>query len=338
MLIAGDIGGTKTLLAVFDPQAGPRAPRVQREYRSADWPSLDAMALDFLAGAGLAVTAACFDVAGPVIDGHAKLTNLPWMVDAASLRQSLGLHDVFLLNDLEAIAHAVPRLVHGEYVTINPGTPQPRAPIAVVAPGTGLGEAFLLWAGTGYRAYASEGGHAGFAPSTAREAVMWTYLHARFGHVSAERVCSGQGVANIYDFLCSADPANERPDFAATLQGLTDRTPAIVQAGLADPVRNSLASEAIDLFVAGLAAESANMVLKVLGTGGLYLAGGMPARVLPRLTDGRFMSVFANKGRFTGMLQQVPVHVVTTGAALLGAAIYGLDALAAPGTTDRTRS
>lgn len=328
MLIAGDIGGTKTLLAMYDPRKGALTPVLQMEYRSAAYGALDVMVREFMAASRCEAWAACFAVAGPVIDRRADLTNLPWTVDAAALRAELAFDEVFLLNDLQATAYAAPRLRPEELHTINIGKRDATGPIAVIAPGTGLGEAFLVWSNGSYLACSSEGGHASFAPTNGRQAALWHYLSSKFGHVSVERVCSGLGIANIYDFLRDADPAAETVAFAAQLAGETDRTPPIVRAGLADPVSNQLAAATLDLFVAALADEAGNLALKVLSTGGMYLAGGIPRRVLPKLTDGRFMQTFVNKGRFGEMMGTLPVHVVMTDAALLGAAQYGLDRLA----------
>jgi glucokinase len=328
LLIAGDIGGTKTLLAIYDPGERASTPVVQMEYRSADYPALDVMVREFLSAAHFTVRAACFDVAGPVMDGRAQLTNLPWTVDAAALRVKLDLDEVFLLNDLQATAYAAPRLRSDELHTINGGKRNTTGAIAVIAPGTGLGEAFLVWSNGCYLACPSEGGHASFAPADRRQAALLQYLSRKFGHVSVERVCSGLGIANIYDFLRDEDPAAETAAFAAQLARETDRTPLIVRAGLADSPGNPLAAEALDLFVAAFANEASNLALKVWSTGGVYLAGGIPRRVLPKLTDGRFLQAFVNTGRFEDRMGTLPVHVVMTDAALIGAAQYGLDRLA----------
>jgi glucokinase len=325
MLIAGDIGGTKTLLALYTPEAGARAPLVEREYQSAAFADLRDMVRAFLAETGRTAEVACFDVAGPVLAGRARLTNLPWVLDEEGLRRDLGLRRVMLLNDLKAIAYAVPRLRPDELHVLNAGRPEPHGPLAVVAPGTGLGEAFLIWSGSEYVACSSEGGHADFAPGNAQQAELWRYLSKRYGHVAYERVCSGSGIPNIYDFLRDAGEAAEAPGFAARLAGATDRTPLIVQAGMTDPVGNPLCAAALDIFVSVLGAEAGNMALKVMATGGVYLAGGMPPRVLERLGEGRFMRPFAAKGRLSEVLQAIPVNVVIARAALIGAALYGLD-------------
>jgi glucokinase len=325
MLLAGDIGGTKTLLALYAPATGARRPVAEAEFHSASYPGLDVMAREFLAQVKRTADCACFDVAGPVIGGRAHLTNLPWDLEEAALRQSLGLQRVMLLNDLKAIAYAVPHLGPADLHAINVGRPEKNGPIAVVAPGTGLGEAFLVWGGSSYIACSSEGGHASFAPTDERQAGLRQYLAQRFGHVSCERVCSGLGIANVYDYLRESDPAAEPVAFAEALSRASDRTPLIAQAGLTDPAGNPLAAATLEIFVSILGDEASNLALKVLATGGVYLAGGIPTHVLSKLTDERFMRAFTNKGRLSDLLVDMPIHVVTTHAALLGAVLYGLD-------------
>jgi glucokinase len=330
MLIAGDIGGTKTLLALYVPEAGARKPIAQAEFHSADYRSLDDVVRAFIDQTKRPVEAACFDVAGPVIGGRAHLTNLPWVLDEGMMQQALGLKRVMLLNDLKAVAYAVPHLLPEDVHTINEGRAEPNGPMGVIAPGTGLGEAFLIWDGSAYVACSSEGGHADFGPSGDTQVALLRYLSARHGHVAYERVCSGSGLPNIYDALRDTGHASELPAFAAALAAAPDRTPVIVQAALQDPA-NTLCVETLDVFVSILGAEAGNLALKVLATGGLYLGGGIPPRILPHLDDGRFMRAFVDKGRFADLLGKIPVKVITTQAALLGAALYGLDQIRSPG-------
>ena len=199
MLLAGDIGGTKTDLAVFSAEKGPRAPLAQARFHSADYPGLEPMAREFLAQVKRSVSHACFGVAGPVVNGRVRLTNLPWLVEETALRQALNVQAARLLNDLEAIANAVPHLVPGDLHTLSAGAPVTGGAIAVIAPGTGLGEAFLTGEATAYHAHASEGAHADFAPSTPAEIELLRFLQGRFGHVSYEHACSGSGIPNLYD-------------------------------------------------------------------------------------------------------------------------------------------
>jgi glucokinase len=240
------------------------------------------------------------------------------------MQSALGLQRVMLLNDLKAVAYAVPHLLPEDVHTINEGRPEPNGPLAVIAPGTGLGEAFLIWGGTSYIACSSEGGHSDFGPTDETQAALRRYVSERHGHVAYERVCSGSGLPNIYDFLRDSGHAPEPPAFAAKLAAAPDRTPVIVQAALQDPA-NALCAATLDLFVSILGAEAGNLALKVLATGGLYVGGGIPPRVLSHLDDGRFMRAFVSKGRFAELLGKIPVKVITNQAALLGAALYGLD-------------
>lgn len=324
MLLAGDIGATKTQLALYAPETGARQPIAEAEFASADYDGLEPLVRTFLDRVGRTVEVACFDVAGPVAAGRVRLTNLSWLLDEQTLQRTLGLKRVILLNDLKAIAYAIPHLRPEEFQIINAGKPEDHAPIAVIAPGTGLGEAFLIWDGSAYIACPSEGGHADFAPADQIQAELLSYLTQRYGHVAYERLCSGSGLPNIYDFLRDTGRGTETPAFAAKLASAHDRTPLIMEAALEDPA-NALCAATLDIFVSSLGAEAGNLALKILATGGVYLAGGIPPRILDRLTDGRFMQAFAAKGRFAELLGTIPVKVITSRAALLGAALYGLD-------------
>jgi glucokinase len=337
MLLAGDIGGTKTDLAIISPERGPRAPLLRAEFPSAGFPSLPALVRAFLATTAYEVDRACFDVAGPVLEGRSTVTNLSWVLDEGELARELGLESVHLLNDLHAIAIAVPTLGADELHTLNPGRPAREGVIAVVAPGTGLGEAFLVWDGVSYRACPSEGGHAGFAPASELEADLLKHLMKRFGHVSRERVCSGLGIPNLYGFLRDQGHATESAELAAALAAASDPTPLIGEAALRRSPPDPLSRAALELFIAILATEAGNFALEVLATGGVYLAGGIPAHILPALGEGGFMRQFVRKGRLTDLLTQIPVHVVLARAALIGSAIRGLELAAAETATAQGR-
>ena len=327
MLLAGDIGGTKTLLGLYKPGSGARQPIAQREFHSANYSGFAEIVREFLGQTNQTAEYACFDVAGPVIKGRARLTNLPWTLEEVSLARDLGLKKVVLLNDLKAVAYAVPHLQAEDLYPINPGQSDPHGAVAVIAPGTGLGEAFLVWSDTGYFACSSEGGHANFGPADETQAALWRHVFQQYGHVSYERVSSGQGLPNIYNFLRDTGYAPEPPGFAAQLASAPDPTPLLVKAALADPPANPLCAAALQIFVDILGAEAGNLALKVAATGGVYLAGGIPKRILPLLKDGRFMRAFVNKGRFAGLMGDIPVHVIVSQAALLGAVLYGFNRL-----------
>ena len=325
MLLAGDIGGTKTDLAIFSHEAGPHSPLVQEEVHSADYPSLETLAAEFLKKAKMPVERACFDVAGPVIDGRAKVTNLPWTMNEASLANDLNLKSVRLMNDLEAVARAIPVLRPGDVTTLNVGQPVPNGAIGVIAPGTGLGESFLTWDGTKYVAHGSEGGHTDFAPTDERQIGLLRYMLGRFDHVGIERVCSGIGIPNIYEYLRDVERIPESPGITRLIAASKDRTATIVNSAVDPNNPSRLCAATVDTFISILASEAANVALKVLATGGMYIGGGVPLHMLSVLRGPHFMESFKRKGRFADLMMRIPVHIVLTRAALLGAAVYGLE-------------
>jgi glucokinase len=325
MLLVGDIGGTKTSLAILEGVENTRSPFAEATYPSAHYAGLDAIVREFLSGSACIVDRACFGVAGPVVEGSATITNLPWVLDELGLQQSLGIPAVRLLNDLTAIACAVPFLAAGELHTLNPGAPAHHGALAVIAPGTGLGEAFLTWDGSRYHPHPSEGGHASFAPVSLIQVEMLHYLFGRFSHVSSERVCSGSGIPNIYAYLRDSRPATEPAWLAQEIAGASDPTPVIVQAALDESRPSELCAATLRTFVSILGAEAGNLALKVLATGGVYLGGGIPPRLLALLESPDFLESFRGKGRMADLLDRVPVHVILNPkAALLGVAYAGL--------------
>ena len=325
MLIAGDIGGTKTDLAIYAIESGPHVPMAEAQFHSVDFPNLQAMVLKFMAQVKIPVEHASFDVAGPVIDGQVKTTNLPWVMDEISLAKDLNLKSVHLMNDLEAVARAVPILRAIDLEALNEGQPVPQGAIAVIAPGTGLGESFLTWDGSQYLAHSSEGGHSDFAPTDGRQIRLLAYLLQRFDHVAVERVCSGTGLPNIYEYLRDIEHIPERPEVAQAIAAAKDHTKAIVQAANDPNHPSELCRETIKMLVSILASEAGNLALKVLATGGVYVAGGVALHLLEALKQPCFMQSFAQKGRFKDLMKRIPVHVITARAALVGAASFGLE-------------
>jgi len=321
MLLAGDIGGTKTHLALCSPEGGP-TPQVRATFKSNDYANLEAVIKQFLDDARLPATKAVFGVAGPVMNGRSRITNLPWIISEATLQQDLGFSEVKLLNDLEATAHGIPHLPARDLSVLNDAPPQSGTK-GVIAPGTGLGEAILFFLQGRYHVIASEGGHVDFAPTNLLEVRLLHQLLGKFGHVSYERVCSGSGLPNIYAYLKKEGFAEELPEVREALKQAADPTPIIVQRAMAGDCELSIAT--LNTFVSILGAEAGNLALKLMATGGIYLGGGIPPKILPKLKDGTFMASFVNKGRFAELLARIPVYVILNEAtALFGAACYGL--------------
>ena len=320
MLLIGDIGGTRTTLALVPGDSDHRHSLSEKTFSSAEYSSLGAIIAEFLNEVDDRPGQAIFGVAGPVMEGRAVLTNLPWVVDQREIEKNFGFSSVQLLNDLEAVACAVPFLLRSELLTINEGSAAGTGNMAVVAPGTGLGEAFLTWDGERYQVHPSEGGHADFAPRTAEEMELLAYLMDRFDHVSYERVCSGPGIAAIYSYLRQSGYAPEPDWLAQRYRGIEDPTPIIVGAALDDDHRCDLCIKALDMFVSILGAEAGNIALMVMATGGVYLGGGIPPRITSFFQKDLFMESFLRKGRYSGFLEKIPVRVIlNTKAPLLGA-------------------
>ena len=327
MLLAGDIGGTKTTLAIFSEERGPRKALAQKTFRSKDYPGLGAIAQEFLEGVGVEVDGASFGVAGPLIENRVEVTNLPWVIDADALEKELDLPKVRLLNDLASIANGVPFLEPDEVHTLKEGVVDADGAIGVVAPGTGLGEGFLTWDRDDgrYRPHASEGGHTDFGPMTPRQIQLLRYLWARHEHVSYELVCSGVGIPNLYAYFRSGGYAPEPTWLGERLAAADDPTPVIVNAALDEERSSELCRLTLDTFVSILGAEAGNLALKVMATGGVYLGGGIPPRILPALEQRSFLEAFHRKGRHSDLMARIPVRVILNpDIALLGVACYGL--------------
>ncbi len=328
MILVGDIGGTKTILAVYSVETGLHQPLVEKTYPSTAYASLESIVHQFLSENNLPVERGCFGVAGPVIAGQARITNLPWVIDANRLMTEFGWASASLLNDLEAVAYAIPVLENNDLYTLNPGIPVQGGSIAVLAPGTGLGEAFMTHHEGKYHAHPSEGSHASFSPMGATQEKLLIYLREQkgFSHVSFERVCSGGlGIPNLYAFLKDIQAGEEPAWLAEQLAQAEDPTPIIISAAQ-DPRRSSaLCSAVLDLFIEILGVEAGNLALKVLATGGLYLGGGISPRIVEQLKTSAFLPMMYNKGRFEDLLKSIPVHVILNKkAGLIGAAAFGL--------------
>jgi glucokinase len=323
LILAGDVGATKTSLGVYSREKGPYEAIIEETYPSDRYSSLEALVGDFLSQAHLEVERAVFGVASPVVGGRTTVINLPWVIDEVQLKRTLNLTSVRLLNDLEALAQGVPLLEPPDLHTLNEGKPAPDGTKAVIAPGTGLGEAFLIWDGSQYRPHASEGGHTDFGPTTPLESDLLHYLRNNWEHVSYERICSGMGLPNIYTYLRDSGSIEEPAWLAEQLAAADDPTPIIVNAGLDNKAK--LCTDTLNLFVSVLGSEAGNLALKVLATGGVYLGGGIPPRIMPAFEGKVFMQAFLNKGRLSDLLTNVPVYVILNPrTALIGAAFHGL--------------
>lgn len=349
MILAGDIGGTKTNLALFDWTTKRVDPTRAQSFHSADFASLEEIIEEFLvppassspaeaeAGAEesasdneapkaaappepITIDAACFGVAGPVVNNHSHTTNLPWMIDGPTIAKQFSIQKVQLLNDLEATAYGILLLTPNEVEVLNPGNPpQKKQALALIAAGTGLGESILFWNGDQYRPMPSEGGHADFAPNSDNEIDLLRHLRSHYLHVSYERVLSGPGLHAIYEYL--RDSKKNEPTWLAEKIKVEDPAATIAEAGLKGQAE--IAKQALDLFASIYGAEAGNLVLKAMALDGVYVAGGIAPKLLAKLKDGTFMKAFTNKGRYKRMMSTIPVKVVMNDkTALLGAASF----------------
>lgn len=326
-LLAADVGGTKTLLALTEIADGRLRLVEERRYDSAAHAGFEAIVADFLARLApdqRAIQRACFAVAGPVMaasDGEvARITNLPWRLDTRRLAEEFALPAVRLINDFQAVGYGIELLGEHDLVTLQAGRPRAAAPRVVLGAGTGLGTALLVWQGARYQVLCTEGGHVDFAPNGARQQRLLAWLARRHGHVSVERLLSGPGLAAIYEFLCEEEPARVTAELAQRVR-TQDAAAAVSDFALSQG--DALADEALALFVTIYGAHAGNLALLTLPYGGLYVAGGIAPRILPRLTDGRFLAAFNDKGRMAHLTAEIPVAVVINPkVGLLGAAHF----------------
>ncbi len=337
MILAGDIGGTKTNLALYDWKTERVEPTREATFASADYKSPEDILEEFLnpppepsaekddesreapvEEAPRTLDAACFGIAGPVIENTSKTTNLPWVVDGAALSKRFKIPHVRLLNDLEAAAYGILVLKADEADVLNAGTPpKTKGAMALIAAGTGLGEAILFWDGTTYKPMPSEGGHSSFAPTSDLEIELLRYLRTQYTHVSYERVLSGMGLHAIYEFL--RDTKKNEPTWLAEKIKVGDPAAIIAEAGLKKQAE--IAIQALDLFATIYGAEAGNLALKAMALDAVYVGGGIAPKLLAKLKEGMFMKAFVDKGRYKKLLAGIPVRVITNPkAALLGAA------------------
>ncbi len=317
MILAGDIGGTNARLAYFQPQNGHLRLVSERVFPSRQHHELGEIVVKFLDDSGTRPEAACFGIAGPVRNGRVETSNLPWVIEQSSLAKQIHL-PTLLINDLEASAWGIGALSSNDLVPLNAVAGPAVGNQGVIAPGTGLGEAGLFWDGKAHHVFACEGGHSDFGPQNELQIELLRFLTKRFGHVSYERVLSGPGLVNVYEFLKESGLAKESPDLAAQM---ASGDPAAVISKAAIDGSSDLAEKALDIWISVYGAEASNLALKVMATGGLFLAGGISPKILSKLKNSLFMESFLSKGRLRPLVEAIPVQVVTNEkAGLLGAA------------------
>ena len=320
MILAGDIGGTNARLAYYRHDKGKFVVVREQVFPSREFRGLDEIVVKFVTESGIHPDSASFGVAGPVREGRVETSNLPWSVDSAVLAQKLHLDSVELINDLAAQAYGIHCLCEADTVVLNKVSGTAVGNQAVVAAGTGLGEAGLFWDGQRHLVFACEGGHCDFAPRNELEIELLRYLHTRFGHVSYERILSGPGLVNVYLFLRDTN-RGEEPSSLRDEMLAGDPAAAVSRAALSG--KCGLAEQALDLWISIYGAEAGNMALKVLATGGVYLGGGIAPKILAKLAGPLFMQGFLSKGRMQSLLETIPVRVITNDkTGLLGAACY----------------
>jgi glucokinase len=317
MILAGDIGGTNARLACFQPKHGHLDLISERVFPSREYGGLGDIVSQFLHDSSARPEVACFGIAGPVQNGRVETSNLPWIIEQSRLAKQIELPATLLINDLEASAWGIGALGAQDLVPLNQ-VAHPGGNQAVIAPGTGLGEAGLFWDGSRHQVFACEGGHADFGPQGELQIELLRFLASRYEHVSYERILSGPGLVNVYQFLRGKSGAGEPPGFAAEL-AKGDAAAAISCAALDGT--NPLAEQALDLWISVYGAEAGNLALKAMATGGIFLGGGISPKILPKLTGPLFMNSFLAKGRLRPLMQSMPVQVITNDkAGLLGAA------------------
>ncbi|HXY19551.1 MAG TPA: glucokinase [Gemmatimonadales bacterium] len=317
-VLAGDVGGTNARLAVVEVTGATARIVHEQRYPSRSAPTLGPIVRRFLDEAGPPPERACFGIAGPVVDGECRTSNLPWTVSARALAGEIGITATTIINDFEAVGYGVGLLGPPDLVTLQAGVPAPHGTIALIGAGTGLGQGFLVWDGDRYRVHSSEGGHVAFA---ARDAIEWglrNTLLDEFGHVSYERILSGSGLARVYQYLAATRFAAEQSQVRREMEA---EDPAAVVTRHAVAKDDALSVKALDIFASVYGEQAGSLALTVLATGGVYVAGGIAPRIVPKLKDGGFIAAFRHQGRLSDLAARIPIHVITSpDVGLLGAA------------------
>lgn len=322
LILAGDIGGTKTNLALYSHGKTRPVVQVIESYSSRDAQDLESIVEQFVKKHPASIAEGCFAIAGPVIDGRCKTTNLPWDVSERRIGRRFG-WNVRLINDLVATSLGIHLLYSREVYPLNKARPRKRSNIALVAPGTGLGTSVLVWHEGKYIPIPSEGGHVDFAPNDEAQVLLWRYMCKHYGHVSIERIVSGPGLLNIFSFLKEIGK-NKVPGWLTRDMERMDPARAITEAAIQK--KDPLCVKVLSMFSSIFGSIAGNLALTVFPTGGVYLGGGIPPKILPALADGVFMNAFANKGRFKDLLEKISVKVILNDrAAILGAACYAFE-------------
>lgn len=319
-ILAGDIGGTKTSLAIFEVNGTKLEMLSMEKYPSQQYATLDEIVRQFVESQDHQCEWASFGIAGPVRNGRAETTNLPWLIDAQQLSDGIGFRKAWLMNDLEANAWGINALEEKDFCVLSEGKPDPNGNASIISAGTGLGEAGLYWNGIQHRPFASEGGHSDFSPHSDLEIALLQYLKQRYPHVSWERVVSGMGLVNIYEFLCDYR-RSETPSWLAEQMKEGDKAAAISKA--ANDMSCSICFETLELFVHLYGVEAGNQALKIMSTAGVYLGGGIAPKNLDYFRKGTFLKSFRAKGRMESLMHDIPVKVILNDlTALYGPAVF----------------
>ena len=323
MILAGEIGATRTRLAAFESEGNKLHKVVEKIYMSQEEQSLPEVIASFVKSEGIPVHNACFGVAGPVRGGKSKISNLSWTIDADELASQLRLKSVGLLNDLEAFAYGIDTLESKDFITLSAGCEDPVGNRAVISARTGLGMAGLYWDGFRHHPFACEGGHGGFSPANDLEIELLHHLQKRYGRVSCERVLSGPGIKNIYEFLRDTGKAEEPAWLLEQINNAADSPALISQIALEN--KAEICEQTLSIFVGAYGSQTGDCALNFMSTGGIFLGGSIAAKVVPKMRDPAFLKAFLNKGRMETLLRDVPVKIVLNDdSGILGAALYTL--------------